>query len=85
MKANLLNHFRETGAGMGVGLAGMRERVRDLGGKLKVESDGSGTFVRITIPVTPDWFKVKPKLFAGGPRSWNRVTTIMAAEVAVSK
>jgi signal transduction histidine kinase len=49
-----LDRFRTTGTGMGVGLAGMRERVLDLGGKLQIESDG-GTSVRITIPVTPEW------------------------------
>jgi len=51
--AKLLSHFHATGAGMGVGLAGIRERVWELGGKLKVESEGSGTLVRVTIPVTP--------------------------------
>jgi signal transduction histidine kinase len=47
----LLAHFRDTGAGMGVGLAGIRERAWELGGTLKVESDASGTLVRVTIPV----------------------------------
>jgi signal transduction histidine kinase len=49
----LLSHFHATGAGMGVGLAGIRERAWELGGKLQVESDGSGTLVRVTVPVTP--------------------------------
>lgn len=48
----LLSHFHATGAGMGVGLAGIRERARELGGKLKLESDSSGTLVRVAIPVT---------------------------------
>jgi PAS domain S-box-containing protein len=48
----LLARFNQLGAGMGVGLTGMRERVRELGGKLKLESDSGGTSVRITIPVT---------------------------------
>jgi signal transduction histidine kinase len=37
-------------AGLGVGIAGMRERVRQLGGCLEVESDRWGTAVRATLP-----------------------------------
>ncbi len=51
--AELLSHFHATGAGMGVGIAGIRERVRELSGKLTLESDGSGTLVRVDIPLEP--------------------------------
>lgn len=34
----------------GTGLAGMRERLRDLGGQLDVYSDGTGTIITTTIP-----------------------------------
>ena len=54
MKYDLLKRFRETGAGLGVGLTGMCERVRDLGGDLQLDSDSNGTLVRIRIPVNPD-------------------------------
>jgi signal transduction histidine kinase len=54
IKQDALSRFQETGNGMGVGLTGMRERVRDLGGKLQLDSDNNGTSVRITIPVTPE-------------------------------
>jgi len=50
----LLANFRETGAGMGVGLAGIRERARELGGRMQVESDGCGTLVRVFVPVPQD-------------------------------
>jgi signal transduction histidine kinase len=50
---SLLSQFQVTGAGMGVGIAGIRERVRELGGKLKLESSDSGTLVRVTIPLAP--------------------------------
>ena len=50
----LLNRFRAAGEGMGVGLAGIGERVRELGGKLNLESDSSGTSVWITIPIPAD-------------------------------
>jgi signal transduction histidine kinase len=35
----------------GVGLAGMRERLHELSGKLEIESDGSGTSMRATVPL----------------------------------
>jgi two-component system NarL family sensor kinase len=47
----VLRHFRATGAGTGVGIAGIRERVRELGGKLTLESNSSGTLVRVAIPL----------------------------------
>lgn len=34
----------------GVGLAGMRERLRELNGKLEIESDGHGTTMRAVVP-----------------------------------
>jgi len=46
-----LAHFGQTGSAMGVGLTGMRERVRELGGNLQLESNGSGTVLRIAIPI----------------------------------
>ena len=30
----------------------MRERLRELGGRLEVESDGSGTLIRAVIPIS---------------------------------
>ena len=48
-----LRHFHATGAGVGVGIAGIRERVRELGGKLTLESDSEGTKLRVTIPLEP--------------------------------
>jgi two-component system, NarL family, sensor kinase len=34
----------------GLGFRGMRERLRQLGGSLEIQSDGSGTIVRATLP-----------------------------------
>lgn len=44
----------EAGGTPGVGVRGMRERVRQLGGQLEIHSDGIGTGTRITarLPVT---------------------------------
>jgi two-component system NarL family sensor kinase len=39
------------GAETGVGLPGMRERLRELNGELQVESDSSGTRLRATVPL----------------------------------
>lgn len=36
----------------GVGFRGMRERLRQLGGTLEIRSDGSGTTVRATLPLS---------------------------------
>ena len=49
--AALVEKFHASGSGTGVGLAGMRERVNELGGRLELESDSQGTLVRGTIPL----------------------------------
>jgi signal transduction histidine kinase len=46
----LLERFRTSGTS-GVGLAGMRERIRELGGSFEVTSGNEGTCVRVTVPV----------------------------------
>ena len=47
----LLERFNATGLGMGVGLSGIRDRVSELGGKMEIRSDTSGTLVRVIVPV----------------------------------
>ncbi len=49
-----LCRFNELGTGMGVGLSGMRERIRELCGELMIESNGCGTSLQITIPIAVD-------------------------------
>jgi signal transduction histidine kinase len=39
-------------ADTGVGLAGMRERLHELNGRLEIESDARGTSMRATVPLT---------------------------------
>jgi len=45
-----LDRLREASAETGVGLAGMRERMNELNGKLEIESDGHGTTMRAIVP-----------------------------------
>jgi signal transduction histidine kinase len=48
--ADVIESFKKSPAGLGVGLAGMRERIRDLGGRLELKSDGNGAIIEATIP-----------------------------------
>jgi PAS domain S-box-containing protein len=50
MPAELLARFHKTGGETGVGLAGIRERVKELGGTLEIRSDDAGTVVSVVIP-----------------------------------
>jgi signal transduction histidine kinase len=49
LKPDVLQRFRAGHAG-GIGLAGMRERLAELGGTLEVESGQAGTQIRATLP-----------------------------------
>jgi signal transduction histidine kinase len=46
-----LDRFWKTG-NVGVGLAGIRERLKELGGILEIESDLDGTLLKATIPLS---------------------------------
>jgi signal transduction histidine kinase len=46
-----LEQFQQSGTNVGVGLAGIRERVKELGGVLEVQSSEKGTAIRVTIPI----------------------------------
>ena len=48
----MLESFKTTGNGVGVGLAGIRERLRKVDGKLDLSSSGDGTILRVSLPVT---------------------------------
>lgn len=52
MPSHVLRQIREEGSKLGVGLAGMRERIHELGGDFEVTSDANGTTVRASVPLT---------------------------------
>jgi PAS domain S-box-containing protein len=54
-----LDHLLDGEAGAGIGIAGMRERVRELGGSLQIESDGDGTLLKLGLPLHHSSTKVK--------------------------
>ena len=49
LSAQQLQRVRESDSGTGVGIAGMRERLRGLGGQLMVESDETGMTIAVTL------------------------------------
>jgi two-component system, NarL family, sensor kinase len=54
MSRDTLQNFLKTGTRVGVGLAGMRERIREQGGAFEVQSDETGTTVSVTIPIAAE-------------------------------
>jgi two-component system, NarL family, sensor kinase len=46
-----LARFQKDGTNVGVGLAGIRERVKELGGTLHMESSGKGTLLKVIVPM----------------------------------
>lgn len=47
-----LKELNESNKTTGVGIAGMRERVRELGGQFEIERGQKGTIVRATLPIS---------------------------------
>jgi signal transduction histidine kinase len=47
----VLDHFQTAGTKSGVGLAGMRERIHELGGQFRIEPCAPGTLILVTMPL----------------------------------
>jgi len=52
--AKILGQSADNIQGLGVGIAGMRERVRQLGGQMEISTGKKGTTVRATLPLPGD-------------------------------
>jgi two-component system, NarL family, sensor kinase len=52
MPVHILQKLHGDGTQLGVGLAGMRERIHELGGRFEVASDDNGTTVRAAVPLS---------------------------------
>jgi signal transduction histidine kinase len=50
----VMDRFQRTGSGSGVGLAGIRERMKELGGDFSIDSTDSGTTLRAVVPLRED-------------------------------
>ena len=49
-----LKRITSRGGVVGVGIAGMSERIEQLGGRLEITSSIKGTTVRVWLPLTKD-------------------------------
>ena len=52
MPRELLQRFQGVGTGGGVGLAGMQERISELGGRLEISAADPGTVVTVSMPAS---------------------------------
>jgi len=52
ISAERLAKMNGSGADIGVGIAGMRERLKELGGRLEIESPSTGTLLKASIPLS---------------------------------
>jgi signal transduction histidine kinase len=51
----VMDRFHRTGTGSGVGLAGIRERVKELSGDFKIDSTDRGTTLYAVVPLADDF------------------------------
>jgi signal transduction histidine kinase len=51
ISAERLAKMNGSGSDVGVGIAGMRERLKELGGRLEIESDSAGTLLKAYAPL----------------------------------
>jgi two-component system, NarL family, sensor kinase len=59
--AERLTGLRQVNGETGVGLAGMHERLKELNGRLELESDGHGTGVRAIVPLPITMLQVRAR------------------------
>jgi two-component system, NarL family, sensor kinase len=54
LPSGMVQNLKGGGVSEGVGLAGMRERVRERKGQFEIHSDSRGTAVSVTLPIVPE-------------------------------
>jgi signal transduction histidine kinase len=52
IEPELLDRFQAKGTNSGVGLAGMRERIRELGGQIRIQPCSPGTLISVAMPLS---------------------------------
>ena len=57
---SVLERFQCIGSGSGVGLAGIRERIKELGGEFLIQSSSSGTTLYCEVPLSLDTTQAQP-------------------------
>ncbi len=68
MPPQVVERFQRTGTGSGVGLAGIRERIKEIGGDFTISSNAEGTVLRAMVPLcsttaaSPDTKYPSPKV-----------------------
>ena len=62
----LLEEFQASGSRVGVGLAGMRERVREQGGRLDIESSEGGTTIAVQMAILNSTAQPRSGMAASG-------------------
>ncbi len=55
----VIERFERTGTGSGVGLGGIRERMKELGGNFTISSNNTGTRLCSTVPLSEDHSRSK--------------------------
>jgi signal transduction histidine kinase len=51
MSQAMMDKLQSNGSDLGLGISGMKERLRELGGRLEIHSDSSGTEVEAVLPI----------------------------------
>jgi signal transduction histidine kinase len=56
---SVIERFQRTGTGSGVGLAGIRERIKELGGEFTISTSNAGTALCSTVPLVDESEKME--------------------------
>jgi signal transduction histidine kinase len=72
---SVMERFERTGTGSGVGLAGIRERIKELGGDFTIRSTSAGTTLRSSVPLSQEPAKAETAA-AGVPATGERTAPV---------